>query len=166
MFKRIGYTLALLLMTLILVSAIYAQEPAAKAFEAKFTQSCEVEGFVFQYPADFTLSETTKGVFLETDALYGQISSGSAIYRNKAAAEEFLLEKQGGKALEEYTVNGHTVFAANSLQGEQLCRTYIVVPENTDNGDGTLYIQFRWRADDLNGNNYIAVLDHMVNSMR
>jgi hypothetical protein len=131
-------------------------------FEATFTASCEVGNVRFAYPAQFILSETTKGVFLETAAISGQISTGSPRWKTKEAATELLITRQGGKKIQEFTVNGHTVYASTSLQGNQRCRTYLIVPENS--GSDTLYLQFRWQAQ--NPIDYIPMLNRLVASMQ
>lgn len=165
MYKRVVYIM--LLLSLILTSVVCASEavtvPADE--EIEFTETCEVGGIVFRYPVNCELSETTLGVFMEMDGLSGQISSGSARYRDRAVAEELLVQKQGGSALQEFIVNGHTVFASESLQGEQICRTYIVVPANSRAGDDTLYIQFRWRANERK-DYYVLLVEHMIAIMQ
>ncbi|WAW09624.1 hypothetical protein NB640_10360 [Oxalobacter vibrioformis] len=131
-------------------------------FETTFTASCEVGNVRFAYPAQFILSETTKGVCLETKAISGQISTGSSRWKTKEAATELLITRQGGKKINEFTVNSHTVYASTSLQGNQRCRTYLIVLKNSDSD--TLYLQFRWQAQ--NPIDYTPMLDRLVASMQ
>lgn len=156
--------LLLIFMIIGVTAAVNAQEPPhwSQQFETEFSQTCEVDGLTFKYPKELELSETSKGVFLESDVLYGQISTGSAVYRDKAKVQELLVEKQGGESMDEYAVNGHTVYASTSLQGEQVCRTYVVAPKD-EAFAGTLYIQLRWKAA---GVDYTSLVDQIVASMQ
>ena len=142
----------------------YAKEQDAwmKQFEATFSVSCTVGGVSFIYPKQFELSETTMGVFLETKELSGRISEGSVELRDKEAATELLVNKQGGKDFGETVVNKYTVFFSTSMQGEQTCRTYIVVLK--DSVQKPLYIQFRWKSE--NPIDYTPMLDRMIAAIK
>ena len=135
-------------------------------FENTFIVSGRVGDISFRYPKEFELSETTTGLFLEAKDLFGQISQGLINITSKEEATELLVIRQGGKNINESTVSGNTVFASSSLQGEQICRTYIVVLKN-DAGhtrDKPLYIQFRWKA--ANPIDYTAMLDQLVSTIK
>lgn len=142
-----------------IASQSHAAEQSAwtKQFESTFSASVKVNDVSFMYPKQFELSETTLGVFLETKEVSGQISEGSTRLRDKDAATERLI-KQGGSDVSESTVNEHTVYASTSIQGEQICRTYIVILK--DDNTKPLYIQFRWKSE--NPVDYIPMLDSIV----
>ena len=133
-----------------------------KQFESTFSVSSKVGSLSFMYPKQFEQSETTMGVFLEADGIFGRIDAGATGVRTKEAATELLVTKQGGKSISESAVNGHTVFASTSMQGEQICRTYIVIPKGGD--DDPLYIQFRWKAE--NPVDYTHMLDGIVATVK
>ena len=133
-----------------------------KQFESTFSASGKVGNLSFMYPKQFEQSETTMGIFLEADGIYGRIDIGSTGVRTKEAVTELLVTKQGGKSISESVVNGHTVFASTSMQGEEICRTYIVVPKGSN--DGPLYLQFRWKAK--NPVDYTPMLDGIVATMK
>ena len=132
-----------------------------KQFESTFSASCKVGNISFRYPKQFEFSETTMGVFIETDQLSGRIDTGSIKLRTREAATKLLVDKQGGKSISESIVNGHTVFASTSIQGDQTCRTYIVVPQKEDT---PLYIQFRWKSG--NPVDYTPMLNKIVATIK
>ena len=156
--------IAALLTCLCFTPQAHAQKREAwmQQFEPEFSVSGKVGAVSFMYPKQFELSETTMGVFLETQELSGHISQGTAGLRSKKYIMELLVTKQGGKNVVETSVNGHAVFAATSTQGEQTCRTYIVVPSDTE--EDPLYLQFRWKTD--NPVDYTPMLNRLVGTMK
>jgi len=131
-------------------------------FETNFSASFQVDGISFNYPKEFELSETTLGVFLETGAVSGQVSEGSNGRRTRDSAAELLVDKQGGDDLREFDIAGGKAYTARSMQGEQICQTYILVFEKTE--QRPIYTQFRWRAD--NPVNYTEMLDQIIASAK
>ena len=157
-----GFSAAVLFLCLCLDPRVRAAEHDwMKEFESPFSASCEVGGASFDYPAQFEASSTTRGVFLESKSLSGQISVGSGVRRTKEKAIELLVTKQGGDGVSESIIDGNTIFASTSVQGDQICRTYIIAL--IDDDDTTLYIQFRWKSE--NSIDYISMLDQIIDSV-
>ena len=131
-------------------------------FESTFSATGNVGSVSFMYPKQFELNITTMGVFLETKEISGQISSGLINIRSKYDATELLINKQGGKIIKESATNNYTIFASTSIQGEQICMTYIVVPKN--NYNDPLYVQFRWESQ--NPVDYTSMLDQIITTIQ
>lgn len=155
---------ALFILALNASPANAGESPAgwADRFETTFTASCQVGGISLSYPKEFELSNTTMGVFLETDAISGQISEGSNARKTRESASDLLVDKQEGKDFREFATDGGNAFTARSVQGEQICQTYILVFQKAD--QTPLYAQFRWKASDPV--DYTEMLDKIIASAR
>ena len=126
--------------------------------------------FSFEYPTVLELSNTTMGIFLESDfGFNGQISEELVNW----SSAEALLKRKGVDKIESFTINEIQIKAGTEKSDfdNSVTRIYML----TKNGNDALYISFKWKEEkqlpaelskQLKATDLIALADLIVKSAK